>query len=357
VSRPSFALCLTGGGVTGAMYQIGALAALGDVVEGLDPEAFDLYIGVASGASVAAALAGGAGVRRLYRSLLDPADTYFPLQRSHLLRTDLDEWRRTLVSAWGALRHGSASLWSRTPAPLPNDLWEQLDRFVDSLPAGLFTLDAYERLLAESFLRRGIPNSFRAMPRPLRIPAYDLDAAARVVFGAEGEQDVPVSLACTASMALPLLYSPVRIGKRHFLDGGLGSVAHLDLALDAGADVVVVVHPMVPVHTGGSLVPTGHGGRRSLRDKGALWVYSQAFRVGASARLDDQLARLGPDRERVLVLRPEPTDTTLFLFNPASFANRRTILEYAYRTTRERVERWLSERPAVAERAGWRLAR
>ena len=48
---------------------------------------------------------------------------------------------------------------------------DTLDRLYDSLPAGLFTLDRYERFLAEFFLRRGIPNSFRAMPRALRIVA------------------------------------------------------------------------------------------------------------------------------------------------------------------------------------------
>ncbi|HTN84073.1 MAG TPA: patatin-like phospholipase family protein, partial [Sorangium sp.] len=232
--RARVSLCLPGGGLTGALYQIGALAALEDGVEGIDNQSFSLYLGHGSGASVAAALAGGIPIERLYRALLDPVDNFFPLERGHLLQIDVGEWRRALSTSLVALRHAVVRLTTRgdaTPnAPAQQYLFEQLDRFNDSLPAGLFRLDRYERFLAEFFLRRGIPNSFRAMPRTLRIPTHDLDSGERVVFGAEGFDDVPVSLACAASLALPLFFTPVRIDHRHYLDGGLGHVAHLDLA-------------------------------------------------------------------------------------------------------------------------------
>ena len=93
------ALCLLGGGAMGAMFQIGALAALEDTVEGFQANGFDLFLGSSAGASVAAALAGGQQVQRIYRAFLDPADVYFGLERGHLLRVDVAEWRRTLVSA------------------------------------------------------------------------------------------------------------------------------------------------------------------------------------------------------------------------------------------------------------------
>jgi NTE family protein len=223
MSRFKVALCLPGGGVTGAMYQIGALAALEDAIEGLDARAFDFYIGTSSGAVVSAALAGGIQVRRLYRALLDPADSFFPLERSHLIRMDLDEWRRTVNTGFTALRSGVLSLTSRTPSP--KDLWEQLDRFYDSLPAGLFSLDAFERFLEDFFLRRGVSNRFSGLSRPLRVVAHDLDTGERVLFGDKGFEDVPVAKACCASTALPLFYSPVRIGDRHYIDGGIGRVA------------------------------------------------------------------------------------------------------------------------------------
>jgi predicted acylesterase/phospholipase RssA len=232
-----------------------------------------------------------------------------------------------------------------------------MDRLNDSLPAGLLSLDHYERLLAEFFLRRGVPNSFRLIPRKLRIAAHDIDSGARVMFGSEGFEDVPVSLACSASLALPLFFSPVRIGDRHYLDGGLGRVAQLDVAEEAGATLAIIVNPLVPVSTANRAVPTGHGVRESVRDKGLLWVFNQAMRIGAHARLHQEVSR---EKERgaidVLVLEPEPTDVLLFLHNPSSLSARRAILEYAYRTTRERISKWVERNRAVVDRMGWREA-
>jgi len=359
---PKTALCLPGGGLTGALYQIGALAALQDGIRGLDGQSFSLYVGTSSGASVAAALAGGIEVDRLYRALLDPASDFFPLERGHLFRFDLDEWSRALGTSWIAIRHALARLRSRNDptsagAPAHLYLWEQLDRLADSLPAGFFTLDRYERFLAEVFLRRGIPNAFRAMPRPLRLPTYDVDSGARVIFGSEGYEDIPVSLACAASLALPPFFSPVRIGDRHLIDGGLADVAHLDIAHEAGAVLSIVVNPMVPVSVAHRAVPTGHGVRQSVRDKGLFWVMNQAQRIGAHARLHQGLEQIQQKTGmRVLVLEPEPSDVLLFLHNPSNLAARRAILEYAYRTTRERIAVWMERHHSIVALFGWEAA-
>lgn len=360
---PKVALCLPGGGLSGALYQVGALAALEDGIVGLDGQSFAMYVGHSSGASVAASLAGGIPVDRIYRALLDPVDNFFPLERGHILRLDVDEWNRTLATGWVALRHAITRLTSRGEdrgAPGTALLLEQMDRLYDSLPAGVFTLDRYERFLAEFFLRRGIPNAFRAMPRALRIPTYDLDSGERVVFGAPGHEDIPVSLACTASLALPAFFSPVRIGDRHYIDGGVGHGAHLDVAVEAGVDLTILVSPLVPVRTQNRAVPTGHGVRTSVRDKGMFWVFNQAMRIGAQARIREDVRQVREGASghgsAVLVLEPEPTDTMLFLHNPANITARRAILEYAYKTTRERLAQWIVRHQEVVGRLGWRAA-
>jgi len=350
--RPRIALCLPGGGATGAMFQIGALAAVDDDLPALAERGFDLYVGTNSGASVAAALAAGQAAERIYRAFLDPADVYFPLERKHILKMDLDAWRRTLVSAWQALRHGTSSLISRAPAPSPAVLWEELDRFYDTLPSGLFSLDAYERFLEDFFVRRGIPNTFHGMPRALRIMAHDLDSGERVLFGAEGFDHVPVTRACIASMAVAPFFSPVRIADRWYIDAGSAQVSHLDLAVRDGANVIVVVNPMVPVRA--EAVPTGHGPKGSVRDKGLMWVMNQALRIGMHRQLQDSLARIAASgAAEVLLIEPEPTDALLFMYNPASFAARRKILEHAYRTTRARVTGWLETGHPALARAGF----
>jgi NTE family protein len=355
MNGPRIALCLGGGGVTGAMYQIGVLAALEDAVEGLQANDFDLYVGASSGASVAAALAGGRPVQRIYRAVLDPADDYFPLERKHLLRMDLPEWRRAIATSWEVIQQGTESLLSRTPGPSPDVLWEQLDRFYDSLPAGFFALDAYERFLEEFFIRRGVPNHFVAMPRRLRIMAHDLDSGEAVFFGSPGFDHVPVTRTCCASLALPPFYSPVRIGGRDYIDAGAAQVEHLDAAVRDGADVVVVVNPVVPVRTpGGSGAPAD---RQCVRDKGLMRVSSQAIRIASHKLLGEACKRVQARGDTdVVLIEPEPTDAILFLHNPASFAARRQILEYGYRTTRARMTRWFATGSASLRRAGWKTS-
>ena len=346
------ALCLGGGGATGAMYQIGVLAALEDAVEGLTADGFDVYVAASSGASVAAALAGGRSIQRIYRAILDPADDYFPLERKHLLKTDLAEWRRTIVSGASALRQGASSLIARAPTS-PAALWEELDRFNDSLPAGFFSLDGFERFLEDFFVRREVPNTFSSMPKALRIVAHDLDSGAEIWFGSRGYDHVPVTRACIASMALPPLFSPVRIGSRHYIDAGSAQVAHIDVAVEQGANVIIVINPMVPIVA--QDVPTGHGQRNSLRDKGMLWVLSQALRISVHKLMKEACARIARERGTdVVLIEPEPTDGILFTHNPASFSARRAILEYAYRSTRARVSRWFEADSGAAHRAGFR---
>lgn len=336
------ALSLPGGGVSGALYQVGALAALEDGIEGLGN--FNTYVGHAGGSVVAACLAGGISANRLYRALLDPADPFFPLERRHVLELDAFEWQRMAKTAYLALRHALPRLDPRragpTPVGLPDRIVEELDRFEDSLPAGIFSLDRFERVLAEFFERREVGNAFAQMKRRLRIVAYDLDSGRRVVFGSPGHEQVPVSLACAASCAVPLFFSPVRIGDRHYIEGGLCSMTHFDAVAEQPVDLTIVVNPRVPVSTRGESVPTGHGVGRSVRDKGLLWVLNQSRRIASQAMLDRE-AESPPAGMRVLRIEPHPEDAVLFLRNTRSFEARRVVLEHAYRTTRARLTAWL----------------
>ncbi len=349
------ALCLPGGGATGAMYQMGALAAFEHCVEGFEARHFDLYVGTSSGATVAAVLAAGREPERIYRAFLDPADNYFPLERKHLLHMDFTEWRRTVVAIWQTLRHGSTSLLSRAPTPSPAVLWEEMDRLYDTMPAGFFSLDRYERFLEEFFVRRGIANSFPLMPRPLRIMAHDLDSGEQVLFGGDGFDHVPITRACIASMAVPPFFSPVRIGGRHYIDAGAAQLSHLDVAVDEGADVILVVNPMVPVLA--ENVPTGHGPKASVRNKGLIWVMNQSIRIGMHRLMQESLARIAATgKTDVLLLEPDPSDAMLFMHNPASFAGRRKILEHAYRTTTKVVTGWFEAGLPALQRAGFSAA-
>jgi predicted acylesterase/phospholipase RssA len=320
------------------MYEVGCLVALEDGLPGFDASRFDLYIGTSGGASVAALLASGVPVKRLYRALLDPDDDFFPLQRRHVLSFDAAEWRRAAFAVLQTGRRIGASFLSR---PSEVDVWQELDRFYDSLPAGLFTMDGYRAFLEDFFRRRGVPDRFGALRRPLFVPANDLDSGHRVVFGQGPLQDASVSAAVCASSALPIFFAPVRIGDRDYVDGGIGKVAHIDVAVRWGADLLFVVNPVVPIRTDTEGIPTGHGRGKRIRDQGLLGVYNQAFRMSVRTRIQLGLKRFQAQNPGVefVVLEPDEREATMFLYSPMNFAARRTILRYGYTSTLEYLER------------------
>jgi predicted acylesterase/phospholipase RssA len=336
------------------MYQVGCLAALEDRIEAFHAGNFDLYIGAASGAAVATAVAGGLSVQRLYRALLDPADDFFPLSRNHLLRIDMAELLRGFGTTIAAARR---ILSSAATDPLNVNVWTELERFVDSLPAGVFTLDPYERFIGEFMTRRGISHDFAELPRTLYIVANDLDAGKRVVFGQDPLRSVPIPRAIAASSALPILYAPVRHDGRDYIDAGIGDVAQV--AHDNGCQLILMINPMVPVRAGesGRDVPTGHGPQRRVRDKGALWVYEQAMRMRSEARLHQSLEqfRVTYPQSEVVVLEPKQTDATLFMYSPMNFAARRAILEEGYTSTVRLLSDPDSELRTTLERHGFKL--
>lgn len=104
------------------------------------------------------------------------------------------------------------------------------------LTSGLFSIDRFEK-----FLRERLPvNDFRKLARPLLVTATDVDGRGRVVFGKGYIDDVPISQAVAASSCVPVLFRPYRIGDRYYMDGELVRTLSIDLAVEAGADVVVI---------------------------------------------------------------------------------------------------------------------
>jgi NTE family protein len=73
----------------------------------------------------------------------------------------------------------------------------------------------------------------------LQLTAIDVETGERVVF----DRDSGVSLvdAVAASCAVPLVWPPVTIGGRRFMDGGIGSSANVNLV--AAGDAVVMLAP------------------------------------------------------------------------------------------------------------------
>jgi NTE family protein len=76
--------------------------------------------------------------------------------------------------------------------------------------------------------------------RPLTLTAVDAETGAFETFTRDSGVDLVSAVA--ASCAVPGVYPPVTIGVRRFVDGGMRSVANVDLA--TGYDRIVVLAPI-----------------------------------------------------------------------------------------------------------------
>jgi predicted acylesterase/phospholipase RssA len=263
-SRPRCALALAGGGVIGGMYEVGALAALEERLQGAGVR-FDIYVGCSAGSVVASLLANGIAASEIYR-ILDE-DLPDPLNFRHSAVFASDSFRHACGKfgrlLWAMGKNAMTGL--RTSIP---DMLAAAER---DMPAGFFSLTALERFMQAAFDARGLPNSFGALNSTLLIPAIDLDRAERVVFGQGELRDVPISHAVAASSAIPGFFEPYSLNGRDYVDGGVGFSGHADLAAEAGADAVFVVNPLVP-----SLLEDGAS---RMRTRGVYTIMEQAGRI------------------------------------------------------------------------------
>src|SRR5690242_561943 len=70
-AAPRIALALAGGGPLAAVYEIGALCALEEAVDGLDCTRLQHYVGVSAGGFIAASLANGLSPRALCAAFVE----------------------------------------------------------------------------------------------------------------------------------------------------------------------------------------------------------------------------------------------------------------------------------------------
>ncbi len=324
---PKIGLAVAGGGPIGAMYELGALRALDEALDGLDFTRLDCYVGVSSGAFLAAGLANRMGTDEMCRIFIsgDSDDVQFKpeafmrpafveyLKRAASLPRLATDWWRELLFAPGEAR------------------WADLvTRFGGLIPAGLFDNREVERFLRDVFTRRGRSNDFRELSAPLFVIAVDLNSGEAVRFGGEGWDHVPISQAVQASAALPGLYPPVELQGRHFVDGALRRTMHASVVLERDVDLLIGINPLVPFNTRGETL-----GARNLATGGLPAVLSQTFRTLLQSRMQVGLARYSqqyPDIDQ-LVFEPNAQDGELFFANAFSFSTRRRIGDIAYRNT------------------------
>ncbi len=337
------ALVLAGGGVIGGMYEVGVLAALDEDLPQFRANDFDVYVGSSSGSVVAAIMANGVPPLALYRILEDGRDDPLNFHSGSVFHRG---------AFTGAARNFAQLVWAvgkNLVTSLSLDWPDLLARSQDSMPEGFFSVSQLEEFMRRAFSLKGLSNDFRACPRPLMIPAVDLDRAERVVFGVGGLVETPISEAIAASSAIPGFFAPFTVGGRDYVDGDVGHTGHADLAVDAGATLVVVVNPLIPLRSRRDEPPP-------LKQHGVYGILEQVGRINSQNLLElglRELALRRPDVEMHLI-EPPPGESPLF--GPSmGFEASRLALQFGYSSTK----RWLAgpgagfgDRLARGERRG-----
>jgi NTE family protein len=230
------ALVLGGGGITGIAWETGLLAGLAEA--GVDLTSADLVVGTSAGSVVGAQILSGVTLKDLCAAQLTDA------KGEIATKMGMGALARFVIGAlWpgderrGRARLGRAALKART---VPES----------------------ER---RAIIEQRLPN--RSWPeRRLIITAVDAETGESRAF--DCNSGVPLPDAVAASCAVPLVWPPITINGRRYIDGGVRSIANADLAV--GCDRVVVLAPVTV----------------ALRRSG---------------RIDRQLAALGPSVRSVVV--------------------------------------------------------
>lgn len=356
-ARPSIGLACAGGVVEGAIYEVGALRALDEAIDSVSLHELDMYVGVSSGALIGSFLANGVSTYELSRAIVsDASDPSLNVEPEVLFRPAVREYAGRIRKLPGALLRTFAH-YACNPGDL--SLLGLMSTLGSVVPTGIFDNSGLGDFLVEAFSHNGRTNEFRELRAKLFVVAMHLDTANISVFGDTGLDHVPISKAIQASTALPGLYCPVEIDGEHYIDGVARRTVHASVALDAGADLLFCINPIVPVniqleqHADRLLQRNG----ASIADHGLPSVLSQTFRAIVDSRKRTGFKKYEhthPDADLILI-EPECDDTSLFFSNIFSFQNRQDVCEHAYQATREHLLRRADEIQPKLERHGLSL--
>ena len=205
------ALVLGGGGITGIAWETGLLAGLAQA--GLDLTSAEIVVGTSAGSVVGAQILSGVTLENLYADQLKDATGEIAAK----------------MGLGAMARFAIGSLW-------PGD--ERRGR------AWLGRAALTARTVPESVRRAVIEKRLPSRSWPagqLMIVAVDAETGESKVFDRDGGASLTDAVA--ASCAVPMVWPPVTIDGRRFIDGGVRSAANADLAI--GCDRVVVLAPLM----------------------------------------------------------------------------------------------------------------
>jgi NTE family protein len=302
-------LVLGAGGIVGQAYHAGVLAAL-EVDLGWDARTADVIVGTSAGSVMGTALRMGLSATDLAAWAVgaEPSGEgsalveAFSAEPAAIPPFDLSDllhgWRLPAGALlWRVIRRP----WAIRPTAVASTL----------LPAGSFDVASHAARL-DGILGYGWPDGLRICA------ARRLDGR-RTVFGRPGAPEVPLSTAVAASCAIPGYFSPVRIGRHEYLDGGVHSSTNADILRAEDVDLAIVVAPMSSAH-----------GRTTSADLAVRWATHR--------RLEREVRRLRAEGVEVVRFEPSAASRRVMGLNAMAEARSPVVVREAFLEAGRRLE-------------------
>jgi NTE family protein len=229
--KPKSALVLPGGGARGA-FQVGVLKAIAEIVPRGSPNPFPIISGTSAGAVNSVVLAAQARRFRVAVAELDRVWSHFRChdvyRTDHLtmLKSSL-HWLTSIVLG-GFLVGAPRSLLDNSPLRALLSRNVRFPRIQDAIDRGYLdavavTAAGYGSAKSTSFFQGDAQRASWSRTRRLGV-------------------SVPLNLDhLMASIAVPMVFPPVRIGYEYFGDGAMRQATPLSPAVHLGADRILVI--------------------------------------------------------------------------------------------------------------------
>jgi NTE family protein len=300
-------LVLGAGGVLGAAWTIGAMAAVEEEY-GWDPREAEVLIGTSAGSVLAAFLGCGVGVQQLLnhqRGIVAPGDPEIHYDPDRDSGGALPPRPKLRMGSPRGVLSSALRPWKVTP----------MGALAAVLPQGRGSLAPLGQLIEA--VR---PDGGWADHPCTWVVAMDYDSGRRVPFGREGAPQAELRDAVMASCAIPGWYTPVSISGRRYVDGGACSPTSIDLVSRLGLDEVVVLSPMTSL--------------RYDRPSAVPARFERRFRRLATKRVIGEVKKVAATGTKVTLLGPGPEDLAVIGANMMDPRRREQVLETSLRTTR-----------------------
>lgn len=300
--RGKRALCLSGGGITGLYFELGALKCLEDCCSPGTLNDFDLYFGISAGGVISGMLANGFGVSEFMGAIAGVEDGAIPPLDLNLLDFDHLDFRGLSAPMRQLVRMVATGMFGLLRGRAPFSFESLVFEYGDLIHPP-FNTSGFESLLHQAFTMPGRTDDFRNLSRRLYIGATDQDLKTHVLFGRAPDDDVPISRAIAASMSIGPVFAPTEIKGRFYEDGAVTRTSNFVEAINKGADLIFALDPLVPY------VSKSVGFARS---RGVVYNADQDIRTVSFTRYETT---------RNWVIRRHP-DVSLYTFLPANTLRR-----------------------------------